>query len=79
MDFPAALASIMARRNLTQSALAAASGLRQGAISQWLRGANVPSLAAAITLADALGVSLDELSGRQPRRGKRSTPAAKSA
>lgn len=70
-SFPDALRALMARRGLTQSALAAASGLRQGAISQWLSGANEPSLSALTALADALRVSLDELVGRKRSRRSR--------
>ena len=71
-DFPTALRALMDERKLTQSALAQASGLRQGSISDWLAGRHEPSLSALDALAGALGVSLDTLAGRAKKRSKAS-------
>lgn len=70
--FPAALRALMDERELTQSALAQASGLRQGSISDWLAGRHEPSLSALAAMADALGVTIDVLVGREKKRSKAS-------
>lgn len=51
-------------RGLTQEDLADLVGVRQGAISEYETGRKGMMLATAVTFADALGVSLDELVGR---------------
>ena len=52
---------------LSQGELAALIGHeQQTSLSRWEVGGGTPSLPAAIALADALGISLDELVGRDP-------------
>lgn len=42
------------------------SGLSSGLVSSYMSGAKTPTLKSAISIADALNVSLDELVGRKP-------------
>lgn len=63
--FAARLARLMARRGMTRKALAAATGVGLPAISHWAGGRCLPQLPQLIRLADALGVTLDELAGRR--------------
>jgi transcriptional regulator with XRE-family HTH domain len=54
---------------LSQSQLAKKAGVATVTIQAWEHGRRTPLLSAAVPLADALGVSLDELAGRKwPRR-----------
>ena len=61
-------------RNLSQSQLAAAAGVPFRSLQNYEQGHREVTLRAAAKLADALGVTLDELAGRGPpaRRGKKS-------
>jgi transcriptional regulator with XRE-family HTH domain len=52
------------RAGLSQSELAKAAGVPLGTLRGWEYGRRKPLLDAAAKLADALGVSLDELAGR---------------
>ena len=59
-------------RGLSQAKLAAAAGVPVGTLRYWEYGLRTPLLDAASRLADALGVSLDELAGRsEPAPKKR--------
>ena len=49
---------------LTQTQLAAAIGVNTPQISWWETGRTFPNILSCITLADVLGVTLDELVGR---------------
>ena len=51
-------------RNLTQSELAKATGLKQQMISWWEAGQGLPNIEFCVRLADFYGISLDELIGR---------------
>jgi transcriptional regulator with XRE-family HTH domain len=53
---------------LSQSQLARASGVPLRSYQQWEQGRRTPLFDAAVKIADALDVSLDELAGRGPRR-----------
>lgn len=48
----------------SQEALARAAGVSRGAVQGWEAGRRTPRLDVAISVADALGVTLDELAGR---------------
>ena len=54
------------RLGATQFSLAQRSGISQGLLSLYERGEKLPGLQNMIRLADALGVTLDELAGRTP-------------
>jgi transcriptional regulator with XRE-family HTH domain len=60
------LARLRRERGLSQEGLAAAAGVPVGTLRGWEYGRRTPLLDAAVKLADALGVSLDELAGRTP-------------
>lgn len=51
-------------KNLSQCELAQKVGVNQTAVSQWERGATMPSLDKAALIANALGCTIDELYGR---------------
>jgi transcriptional regulator with XRE-family HTH domain len=53
---------------LSQSQLARAADVPVGSLRQWEQGRRTPLLDAAGRIAEALGVSLDELAGINPRR-----------
>jgi transcriptional regulator with XRE-family HTH domain len=57
-------------RGLSQAQLAKLSGIPKGTLLQWEYGLRTPLLDAAVKLADALEVTLDELAGREPPKGK---------
>ena len=59
-----ALRTCREEQGISQSALARQIGVVRQVINQYERGRNVPSLAMACQMADALGVSLDALAGR---------------
>lgn len=55
---------------LTQGELAERAGISKRSVAAYESGEAQPTLSLAIRLADALGVSLDELAGREaPERG----------
>ncbi len=51
-------------KKLSQSELAQMVGVNQTAVSQWERGATMPSLDKAALIANALGCTIDALYGR---------------
>ena len=55
------LADILREYRLTQRELADAAGLAESSISQYIHKQTIPSLKAIINIADALGMSIDEL------------------
>jgi transcriptional regulator with XRE-family HTH domain len=55
-------------RGLSQAQLARLSGIPKGTLLQWEYGLRTPLLDAAVKLADALEITLDELAGREPPR-----------
>lgn len=66
--FRKTLAEIMEAKGLTQSALAAASGITQPQLSNYLIGRASPGIENLVTIAIALDVSTDELLGMEPIR-----------
>jgi transcriptional regulator with XRE-family HTH domain len=64
------LKRLRAAAGMSQPQLAAAAGVPVSTLRQWEQGRRLPSLEGFFALADGLGVSLDELAGRQ-------TPARK--
>ena len=56
--------AVRLRKHMTQAKLAAASGLPLRSIQEWEQGTRIPRWDRVIQIADALGVSLDELAGR---------------
>jgi DNA-binding XRE family transcriptional regulator len=56
---------------MSQSALAKACGIPLRSYQQWEQGRRTPLLDAAARVAQALGVSLDELAGIEPPKGKK--------
>jgi transcriptional regulator with XRE-family HTH domain len=54
------------RAGLSQPQLAKAAGVPLGTLRCWEQATRQPLLGAAVKLADALGVTLDELAGRTP-------------
>lgn len=68
-EFAHSLLALLEKRGMKQIDLSRLSGIPQSAISAYCSGKNDPSLSKAVAIADVLGVSLDELAGRQlPRR-----------
>lgn len=68
------LKSLRERAGLSQPELAEAAGVPLGSLRSWEQATRVPLLTAAVKVVDALGISLDELAGREtprPRRGRR--------
>lgn len=55
-----------AKRLRSQQALAEASGVSAGALARYESGENGMTLEAAYMIAEALGVTLDQLAGRAP-------------
>jgi transcriptional regulator with XRE-family HTH domain len=64
------LKALRLERRLSQAQLARLAGVPKGTLLQWEYGLRTPKLDAAVKLADALDVSLDELAGR-PWKGRR--------
>ena len=65
------LYELRSRRGLTQVGLARKADVTTAAVRNWEKGKRTPSFDMAIKLADALEVTLDELAGREPPRGKK--------
>ena len=65
-EFRLQFRTIRERRGLTQVALGQRAGMAPASISHFETGQRVPSLESLVRLADALGVSVDELLGRVP-------------
>ncbi len=53
---------------LSQSQLARASGIPLKTLQTWEQGNRTPLLDAAVKVADALDITMDELCGRSPRK-----------
>ena len=54
-------------QNYTQKQLAQKIGVTHAAISYWENGVNIPNVKDCWLLADALGITIDELVGRELR------------
>lgn len=59
------LFEILVSRGMSQADLCRISGLSSGVISSYINGRRVPSIVGAIRIADSLGITLDELVGRE--------------
>ena len=59
-------ARVRRSKDLTQAELAKRAGVRLRSLQEWEQGTRIPRFDRVVQLADALGVSLDELAGRQP-------------
>lgn len=56
-------------KNMTQEDLAGRIGVSRQAVAKWESGETTPDLEKAKSLADAFGVSLDDLTNYEPREG----------
>ena len=65
VEFKDRLRGLRCERRMTQSELARETGVSTASVGNWESGDNFPNLMVAVTLADALGVTLDELVGRE--------------
>ncbi|OFX36408.1 MAG: hypothetical protein A2X08_14980 [Bacteroidetes bacterium GWA2_32_17] len=63
MNFGSNLAQVRKEKNITQQALSELTGFDKRMISRWEGGKTKPNIEAATTLAKALDVSLDVLTG----------------
>ncbi len=61
---------LVAKSGLTQKELAGKAHLTEASLSKYLSGAREPHLKALASLAEALGVSSDELLGIEPKAGE---------
>lgn len=69
MEFSESLTRILRSRGLRKADLSKMSGVADSAISDYCNGKKEPTLTKAIAMADALQISLDELTGREvPKR-----------
>ena len=64
MKLSESLSRIFFERDLTQADLCRMSGVTTSMMSDYVSGKKEPTLPKAIAMADALGISLDELAGR---------------
>jgi transcriptional regulator with XRE-family HTH domain len=63
--------SVRESKGLTQAQLAKAAGVPLRSLQEWEQGTRIPRFDRAVALADGLGVSLDELAGREPGRRRK--------
>ena len=66
------LSRLRNKANLTQLELAQKAGVGLGTIRNWEQNRRVPLLDIAAKVAKALGVSIDDLAGTPPKKGKKS-------
>lgn len=69
-EFKNRLQHLRERRRISRKTLAELCGLSKNTIARYERGERVPSLTDAAAIADALGVSIDYLSGHSGRNEK---------
>lgn len=72
MNISEILANLLREKNLKQADLSRLTGIPTSLISNYIKGIKSPTLTNSIKLAEALGVSVDELAGIDT---KKSTPA----
>ena len=65
MEFSHQLLQARKRRGLSQLELAEQIGVSRQAVSKWETGEAAPDLVKLLALAEALGISLDQLCGRE--------------
>ena len=63
-NFSKTLYQLRTDNNLTQSALAIRTNIKQQNISRWEAGSNLPNIDECVILADFFGITIDELIGR---------------
>lgn len=63
-DFKTILARLLEEKDLTQADLCRKTGIPTSLMSNYIKGSKSPALSNAILIAEALGVSLDILSGK---------------
>lgn len=68
MTFADALRSLLESRGLKQADLCRMTGIDTGLMSNYMSGKKSPSLSNAVIIADALRITLDELSGLKKKR-----------
>jgi transcriptional regulator with XRE-family HTH domain len=61
MKFGEKITKLRDERDLTEIAFAKLVGVSNNTVSRWERGKNIPQKAVRIRIADALGISMDEL------------------
>lgn len=66
IGFGLTLRALRGARGWTQDDLAKRSKVTRASIGSYEQGRRAPSLVSAVALADALGVTLDQLAGRAP-------------
>jgi transcriptional regulator with XRE-family HTH domain len=74
MEMGQRLQSLRREKGFTQASLAEAAGISRRTLEAWEQGKRTMLFEGAVKLADALGVSLDELAGRTwpaEKKGKR--------
>lgn len=76
MSFNEILVQERKRRGLSQEDLAGMVNVSRQAVSKWETGDAMPDLPKLLALADALGISLDELCGRETRATSSTAPTA---
>ena len=64
-EFKDRLRGLRCERRMTQSELAKEAGVSKASVGNWESGDNLPNLMVASALADILGVTIDELAGRE--------------
>lgn len=67
VDFQARIKAILAERGMKQADLARLTGFETGKLNPYFTGKVKPTLDAAVTIAVALGITLDELVGLNPQ------------
>ena len=73
MQFSQRLEEIKKERRMTNKEIGALCGVSEAAVRSWISGSKVPAADRVVALADALGVSLDYLYGKN---AKKERPAA---
>jgi transcriptional regulator with XRE-family HTH domain len=68
MDFPVVLKKLLEEQSVKKAELGRRTGITDASISRYVSGKEQPTLTNAVKIADALGVSLDLLAGRDPER-----------
>lgn len=71
MRFDNVLSKLLEERGLKQTDLVSLTGIPSSLISNYIKGVKSPGLKNALKIANALGVSLEALSGKAPREAPR--------
>lgn len=65
MEFNERIKMLMENKHLTQKELASLAGITEASMSKYLSGSRTPRIDVVVNLANALGVSTDELIGNE--------------